>query len=113
MAVQRLKKRGDFLSVAQKGRRFVLSAFIIQTAPSSCSVTPPRVGFTVTKRIGNAVVRNYVRRRLRALVQQLPTSLLLPNHDYVFIARHASTTRDYAALTQDAIFALTKLQKHS
>ena len=70
---------------------------------------PARVGFTVTKRIGKAVVRNRARRRLREAVRTLPRHVLKPGHDYVFIARAATPTCDFATLMQQVRSAVEKL----
>ena len=70
---------------------------------------PARVGFTVTRRIGKAVVRNRARRRLREAVRLLPRDLLKAGHDYVFIARDMTPTCDFATLVQQVRSALEKL----
>ena len=70
---------------------------------------PARVGFTVTKRIGKAVVRNRARRRLREAVRALPRHALKVGHDYVFIAREATPTCDFATLVQQVRSAVDKL----
>ena len=68
-----------------------------------------RVGFTVTKKIGNAVIRNRLKRRLRSLVRDV-----LPEHgqsgaDHVLIGRSAGVTREHAAMRGELIAALTKV----
>ena len=65
-----------------------------------------RFGVTATKRIGNSVVRNRAKRRLRDVARQLLPSLGRPGHDYVLIARDRTPTRDWDRLLQDTRKAL-------
>ncbi len=112
--MEKLKNRRDFLRVA-KGRKWVTPGLVVQAAPSPhLEADParplgPRVGFTVTKKVGNAVERNRVRRRLVA-----SSSALLPQYgkggvDYVMIGRRATLTRPYERLLDDLKGALIKL----
>ena len=68
-----------------------------------------RVGFTVTKKIGNAVVRNRMKRRLRALVRDTFPDHAIPGADHVLIGRASGIERDYASLAADLKRALVKL----
>lgn len=68
-----------------------------------------RVGFTATKKIGNAVVRNRVKRRLREAARNLLPDLGRPGHDYVFIARAGTFDRPWQALLDDVKAALIRL----
>ena len=68
-----------------------------------------RVGFTVTKKIGNAVVRNRMKRRFRALVRETFPGFAIPGADHVLIGRAGGIERDYATLAADLKRALTKL----
>ena len=65
-----------------------------------------RVGFTVTKKIGNAVQRNRIKRRFRAAAREVLPELAEPGHDYVLIARPAALHRPWAALLDDLRRAL-------
>lgn len=125
MKLPRLKKRKDFVQIAQKGKRYVTDAFILQylyrmQPPSyDLKVLPPknkdgledwRIGFTVTKKIGSAVVRNRVRRRLRAAAD-----LMMPNHshtkiDYVLIARDQAKSLPFIKIATDLKKVLESIQ---
>ena len=67
-----------------------------------------RVGYTASRRVGNAVQRNRARRRLKALAGEVLPELGRPGYDYVLIARASTPSRPFAALTQDLRRALTK-----
>ena len=68
-----------------------------------------RVGFTVTKKIGNAVVRNRMKRRFRALVRDVFPDNAVPGADHVLIGRSSGIERDYASLSTELKRALAKL----
>lgn len=68
-----------------------------------------RVGFTVTRKVGNAVVRNRVRRRLKSVVAETFPLFARRDHDYVVIGRQAALNRPYNALRADLEQALRKL----
>ncbi len=70
---------------------------------------PPQVGFTVTKRVGNAVIRNRVRRRLRAAAAEVIPHVAAPDADYVLIGRKATLKRPYGELVGDLEAALKRL----
>ena len=67
-----------------------------------------RYGITVTKRIGNAVVRNRMKRRFRVLLRELLPEHGLPGHDHVLIGREGGIERDFAKLVDDLLAALTR-----
>jgi ribonuclease P protein component len=99
--MHRLKARAEFVAVA-KGQRVHRAAFVLQSAPrvAHASDDLPRCGFTVTKKLGKAVVRNRIRRRLREAVR-LETKAGLAGragHDYVVVARSAALTARFADL---------------
>jgi len=117
-ALERLRRRVDFLRVAAGRRKFVAPGLILQTL-ATVSETPAspqtprfqaiRVGFTATRKIGNAVIRNRARRRLRAAAQAVMPLHARPGHDYVLIARAETPTRVYRALLGDLETALRRL----
>ena len=106
----RLKKRSEFLYV-RDGKYQAIGGVVIQMRKNIASDTALRVGFTATKKIGNAVVRNKAKRRLRACAAELLPQYGLQGHDYVFIARAGTTLRNYADLKQDVKKALQKLAR--
>jgi ribonuclease P protein component len=101
----RLKRRADFLAV-QKGERRKGPLFLLEVLDKRNGTGDeaglPRVGFTVTKRQGNAVERNRIRRRLREAVRLAGQTAMQPGHDYVLVGRrdalHASFSRLTSAL---------------
>ncbi len=70
---------------------------------------PIRVGFTASRRVGNAVSRNRVRRRLKSAVREVLAVHAKPDRDYVIIGRTATLTRPYAALLNDLETALKRV----
>lgn len=106
--IDRLKKRAEFLA-AQKARAVARGAVLVQARDRADGTSLVRVGFTATKRIGGAVVRNRAKRRLREAARALVPVLGRPGHDYVFIARGSVTSRPWAALLDDVKSALISL----
>jgi ribonuclease P protein component len=94
-----LRRRAEFQRAA-KGRRAQLEAFTLQAnrRPEPAGFTEPRVGLTVTKKVGNAVVRNRIRRRLREALRLVSSLEALPDHDYVLMARGAALTMSFEGL---------------
>ena len=88
LPITSLKNRADFLRL-RNGRKAMSAYFILRGAPSdSVTQTCARVGYTVTTKCGNAVVRNRIKRRLRALVRELFPTAARAGHDYIIIARN-------------------------
>ena len=97
-APARLRKRAEFLAVA-KGRRLHSADFSLQAAPRTpADEDGPRFGLTVTKKEGNAVVRNRLRRRLREALRVTQGLCGKPGHDYVIVARRESLTAAFGQL---------------
>jgi len=112
----RLKSRADFLRVAAGRRRAVRPAFIVQAAPQptqGASGATLRVGFTASRKVGNAVVRNRAKRRLRAIAAEVLPQMGHPGTDYVLVARATASERPYAQLVGDLEGALRQLARHT
>ena len=97
-----LKKRAEFLRL-RGGPRCATPGFVLEARPrpGDEAAPEPRFGFTVTKQIGKAVVRNRIRRRLRAVVRATAAAHALPRYDYVLIARGAAFTRPFPDLKKE------------
>jgi ribonuclease P protein component len=107
--MDRLKQRADFVAAAG-GARMSAPAFVVQSRARE-DQGPVRVGFTVTKKVGNAPERNRVRRRLRELVKRLDVISMRPHHDYVIIGRRAALDRGFETMFNDLRSALTRLEQ--
>ncbi len=120
MALETLKKRADFLRL-RGGARFATPSFVVETrprvknAPNAQDAAPEtaaseaRFGFTVTKKLGGAVIRNRIRRRLKAAVRLVAPALAHPGHDYVLVARQTALDRPFADLKKDLERALQRV----
>jgi len=104
---ERLKRRPQFLRVAAKGRKAVMPGLVLQVLPRA-DHGAARVGFTVTKKVGNAVIRNRARRRLKEAARLHLAEHPLHGVDLVLIGRDATGTRDFKDLRQDLHRALAK-----
>ncbi len=109
--VERLKKRADFLRVAGVRRKWATPGIVLQAAPDTNGADAGflRVGFTATKKTGNAVNRNRIKRRLRALADELLPIHAKQDWDYVLIGRRATIDRDFQSLRNDLLLALGKV----
>ncbi len=124
-ALVRLKRREEFLRVAGARRKWVAPGLILQARPAGSPARGPvgkgggggpaaigegfRVGFTVSRKVGNAVARNRARRRLRAAAAEVMPRHAKAAHDFVVIGRLATLTRPYGALVGDLKTALRRL----
>lgn len=128
MALETLKKRSEFLRL-RGGARFATPSFVLETrarvpvpAPAGGAIPEganrpdgagadagARFGFTVTKKLGGAVVRNRIRRRLKAAVGMVAPELARAGHDYVLVARLAALERGFADLKKDLERALQRV----
>ena len=104
---ERLKRRADFLRVAAKGRKAPVSGVVLQALARPDS-GPARIGFTVTRKVGNAVVRNRTRRRLKEAARLLLRDQPIAGVDLVLIGRDSTRRRKFTDLMQDVRRALAK-----
>lgn len=109
--LETLRKRADFLRAARALRQGT-DGMLVQARPRNDKDPTIRVGYTCSKKIGNAVARNRAKRRLRAAVAEVLPNRALPGWDYVVIGRPGVTiTRSFDALKRDLAYALRKLHK--
>jgi ribonuclease P protein component len=111
----RLKKRWQFLRVAATGHKWVAPSMVVQTWSHDEGELEEifRVGFTVSKKVGGAIERNRVKRRLKAAAAKV-----LPDHartgfDFVLIGRKKSLKKAFPSLVQDLKTALIKLDAYN
>lgn len=109
----RILKRNEYLRVKQRGTSVAELGVVIQAAPvaNSSGNLHPRVGFTVSKRVGNAVKRNRARRRLKAIASDVLPKEGFQRWDYVLIGRLVTLDRPYDLLLEDARAALRKIHQ--
>jgi len=103
-----IKKRRDFLR-ANRGKRYVTPGFILLASKRAGDDAQPRLGITVTKKIGNAVIRNRMKRRFRALAQQMLPDLGQRGIDYILIGRAGGIEREFAEMRSDLKRGLKKV----
>jgi ribonuclease P protein component len=121
--VGRLKRRPDFLKVAAARSKWVTPGLVLQARRRPACVSVPvrgtgpggedaevRVGFTVSRKVGNAVQRNRARRRLRAVAAAVLGDCGEPGCDYVVIGRSGTLDRPYAALVEDMRTAVRRVR---
>jgi ribonuclease P protein component len=107
--MERLRQRADFLAAATASK-VPAKAFVLQ-ARDRREDGPARVGFTVSKKVGNAVERNRVRRRLREIVRLTSAGMMRRGHDYVLIGRRAGLNLPFERLVEDFKAALRRLDE--
>lgn len=107
--LERIKNRPEFLAVA-RDRSWAMPGLVLQ-ARNRQDNGPARVGFTVTKRVGNAVTRNRVKRRLREVARLFLPLQAACGFDYVLIGRKSSLDRPFENLKSDLAQAVDKVHK--
>jgi ribonuclease P protein component len=105
--LDRLKRRPEFLRVASTGKKAAVGGVVLQ-ALARGDVQPARLGFTVTKKVGNAVVRNRTRRRLKEAAKLVFQQRPVAGADLVLIGRDSTRKRNFIALQGDIRRALEK-----
>ncbi|MEQ1704571.1 MAG: ribonuclease P protein component [Rickettsiales bacterium] len=116
MACITIKKRRDFLLAAAEGKKFVTNSIILQMVKRAdnhpVSSESVRIGYTVTKKMGGAVIRNKIKRRLREAAKLVTVKYGRTGHDYVVISRHKALTCNFSDLQRDMEFAFTRIIHH-
>lgn len=105
-----ITKRADFLA-ANRGKRFATPGFVLLVNPRRNDDPAIRLGITITKKVGNAVVRNRMRRRFKALAREMLGQRGLSGADHILIGRSDGIERDFDALRADMERALDRLAK--
>jgi ribonuclease P protein component len=105
--MDRLRQRADFLAAAT-GPRAPVSGFVLQ-ARQRQEPGSARIGFTVSKKVGNAVERNRVKRRLREIVRLAPQERMRIGYDYVLVGRRAALDLPFERMVQDFERALGRV----
>jgi ribonuclease P protein component len=105
-----LTRRADFLA-ANRGERFPMPGFVLLVRRRGDDSAAMRIGYTVTKKIGNAVVRNRIKRRFRALARALLPTEGVAGADHVLIGRTGADTRAFADLQHELGKALAKAKR--
>ena len=109
LCLSTMTKRADFLSAARYGHKSVAS-MTVQAHDRADSLTQMRVGYTCSKKVGNAVARNLAKRRLREVARFVLADQGLAGYDYVLIGRQKITaSRPFHQLIKDFEFALKAL----
>ena len=107
----RLKSREDYVAVAAARTKRVMPGFVLQALQRTDEDAGMRVSFTASRKVGNAVVRNRTKRRLRALAERVLPDCGLPDTDYVLIGRRETAALPFQELEQDLRKALATLKK--
>ncbi|NJM50092.1 MAG: ribonuclease P protein component [Sphingomonadales bacterium] len=105
-----IKKRADFLS-ANRGKRFARPGFVLLVSDRRDDDPVKRLGITITKKVGNAVVRNRMRRRLRALMREMLEEKGKAGADHILIGREGGIEMDFALLRSDLHMALDRVAR--
>ena len=111
--VAKIKKRKDFVSAAQKGHKAVEQGVVVQVCPHEHQQGTHilvRLGFTASKKVGNAVRRNRTKRRLRAVAQRVIPGAVKRSQDIVIIGRIHTCERTFNDLVYDLRRALERIE---
>ena len=105
-----MKTRKDFLAAA-RAQKWVGPVMLVQQRDREDNDPTVRVGFTASKKVGNAVARNRAKRRLRALSAEMLPASAQDGHDYVWIAKRGTVRAPFWKLRRDAERALAHLTR--
>ena len=103
-----ITKRADFLS-ANRGKRFATSGFVLLVHDRNDNDPAIRLGITITKKVGNAVIRNRMRRRFRSLMREMLDANGKAGADHILIGRGSGIEMDFVRLRTDMLKALTRV----
>ena len=106
----RIRVRKDFVKVSESGFYYRSAVLVVQCAPNN-GLDCFRVGFTASKKVGNAVVRNRCKRRMKAAVDIVLPEIAIPGVDYVFIARKATFTAEWSTILEACKSAIVYLNR--
>ena len=112
LKLDHLRTRADFQRLTRSRRKHATRGLVLQVAhqPAGRDTTQPRIGFTASKKVGNAIARNRAKRRLRALAREVLQPQVQPSLDYVLVGRHTTVTRPWSKLVQDLETAIERTQ---
>ena len=114
-ALRPLRKRRDFVAM-RKGYYRHSPSFILQMRQRDEEqkvIKGPRIGYTVTKKTGNAVIRSRIKRRLRALIHTAMAAKKLQDCDYVLIGKRAALNTDFRTMVAELDSSLERLHQKS
>jgi ribonuclease P protein component len=103
-----IRKRPEFLA-ANRGQRFATPGFVLLVHDRKDASVDIRLGITITKKVGNAVIRNRMRRRFRALMQEMLAVRGKAGADHILIGRGDGIERDFDVLRRDMIRAFERI----
>lgn len=120
LQVLRIKKSKEFQTISKKGQKFYSKTVLLLSHPTSQIYFNDvakgqnadnfvRAGYTVSKKIGNAVVRNYAKRRLREAFRDLSQTYAKNHYDYIMIARKEIAEADLKKIVSDLKFCLKRI----
>jgi ribonuclease P protein component len=113
--LESLRKRRDFIAIRAGGRQHS-SSFVLQTrerGEDNFAAEGVRIGYTVTKKTGNAVERNRIKRRMRAVVHQIMPISARPAHDYVLIGKRAALNTEFETMVAELGSSLSRVHQNS
>ncbi|MEE9300304.1 MAG: ribonuclease P protein component [Alphaproteobacteria bacterium] len=119
--VATLKRRAEFLRIAQGCRKWAVPGLVLQALPTNFGKGEAsrsaegriRVGFTVSRKVGTAVERNRAKRRLRAVANRVMPQRAKQGYDYVLIGRRGTLTRPFNDLVTDLETALKRVEAYT
>jgi len=109
MSLNTIKKSSDFQKIYKNGGKVVTKFFVLHFLKQECCAQTLRIGFTVSKKLGKAVERNYIKRKLKSAAQELLPLYGKAGYSYIITGRVNASDSDFKDLKKDLIFALNKV----